>query len=71
MRRLRDVDRYYDEVHRQIFIETGVPNPMMKGELGATEYAYPNGMLHEQIGRWVARQWRRLLRREPASRPRR
>jgi hypothetical protein len=62
--RLRDHDRYYDELHERIFRETGVPNPMIRGEIGASKYAYPNGMLNQRIGRWIVRQLRRLLRRE-------
>jgi hypothetical protein len=71
MGKVREANRRADAEHTRIWIETGVRNPMMKGEPGATKYAYPNGMLHEQIGRWVVRQWRRLLRRDPAPARRR
>jgi hypothetical protein len=62
--RLRDHDRYYDLLHEQLSRETGMPNPMIRGEIGASAAAYPNGLLSQRIGRWLMRQLRRVSRRE-------
>jgi hypothetical protein len=62
--RLRDHHRHYDLVHEQIYRESGVPNPMLRGEIGASAAAYPNGLLSQRIGRWIVRRARRLARRD-------
>jgi hypothetical protein len=60
---MRKDDRYYELEHERIFRETGVPNPMMRGDLIANEIAYPNGLLSERIARWLVGRMRRALRR--------
>jgi hypothetical protein len=52
--------RYYEQEHERIFRETGVPNPMIRGEIGASVYAYPNGLWTQRAGRWIVRHVRRL-----------
>ncbi|ADB50202.1 hypothetical protein [Conexibacter woesei] len=53
MLRSRRVDE--PDLHHQIFLETGFPNPMRKGDAGATRYAYPNGLPRERFVRAVKR----------------
>jgi hypothetical protein len=37
---------------------------MIRGEVGASEYAYPNGLLSQRIARWVVRKLRAVTGRE-------
>jgi hypothetical protein len=59
---MRKDDRYYELEHERIFRETGVPNPMMRGDITASEIAYPNGLMSERVARWIVRTLRRTLR---------
>jgi hypothetical protein len=64
---MRKDDEYWERAHHEIYLRTGVPNPMILGEIGASKYAYPNGLLSQRIWRWIVRQVRRLARRGTPS----
>lgn len=57
---MREHERAGDDLYEQIYRETGLPNPMVRGDAGASRWAYPNGLPRERFVRAVRRVWRRL-----------
>jgi hypothetical protein len=55
------------DLRKGVLLERELPNMMIRGEIGASEYAYPNGLLSQRIARRIARACRRLLRRPSRS----
>jgi len=52
------------DFRKAVLLEPRRPSVMVRGEIGASAAAYPNGLLSQRIGRWIVRQARRLMRRD-------